>query len=315
MKNANRPTDAVTLQLWTALAAMYEYFNAVLFDGALLPVVLNFSRHANSYGFFAPERWVSGEGEMSTHEISINPSHLSERPLRATASTLVHEMAHAWQHEHGTPGKRGYHNEQWAAKMDELGLAPSSTAAPGGARTGYRMSHYIVDGGAFDRAFAAMPERCKLPWLCIEPSLLVPPAGPGGATGPGGAAKRPAKPVSKLKYTCPGCNLNVWGKPGLKVRCEDCDERLVPQGADADRTTRRGPEVDRELLAAACGLIAADLLRAGRDLDTVPAAELAERLFSVLNDADRLVAALRAPRTDAGARLTARVLGGIGARA
>lgn len=35
--------------------------------------------------------------------------------------------------------------------MDELGLPPSSTGAPGGARVGYRMSHYILPGGAYRR--------------------------------------------------------------------------------------------------------------------------------------------------------------------
>lgn len=40
--------------------------------------------------------------------------------------------------------------------MESLGLMPSATAAPRGKRTGDRMSHYIIEGGPFARAFAEM---------------------------------------------------------------------------------------------------------------------------------------------------------------
>ncbi len=28
----------------------------------------------------------------------------------------------------------------------------------------------------------------------------------------------------KTKYCCPGCQVNVWGRPSLRIRCEDCGE-------------------------------------------------------------------------------------------
>jgi hypothetical protein len=46
----------------------------------------------------------------------------------------VHEMAHVWQHAHGKPSRNGYHNKEWAAKMDERGLIPSDTHPPNPAR-------------------------------------------------------------------------------------------------------------------------------------------------------------------------------------
>ena len=82
------PTNAQ----FAAYRAMWLYFNTALFNGALPPVILNFSRHANSLGFFAPLRWE--RGKQTTHEISLNPSYLKRRPARDVASTLVHEMAH-----------------------------------------------------------------------------------------------------------------------------------------------------------------------------------------------------------------------------
>jgi hypothetical protein len=104
--------------------------------------------------------------------------------------------------------------------MDELGLAPSSTGEPGGARVGYRMSHYIVEGGRFARAFEAMPREYLLPWTCWEPQ------------GTGTTTKKPR--ASKLKYSCPSCAANAWGKPGLLLRCGECDTAMLSEDNDDD---------------------------------------------------------------------------------
>ncbi len=184
---------------------MYVYFNRELFGGQLRPVILNFSRAAGALGFFAAGRW--GHARATTHEISLNPSHLATRSARSVASTLAHEMVHCWQQEHGKPGKRGYHNKQWAAKMDEIGLVPSSTGKPDGARTGFGMSHYVADSGAFARAFDRMPRSCLLPWSSSD-----------GA---------PRDSRAKIKYTCPTCGANAWGKPDLHLVCGDHAERMT----------------------------------------------------------------------------------------
>ena len=63
-------------------------------------------------------------------------------------------MAHQWQRHHGKPSRTGYHNKEWAAKMIEVGLVPSSTGEIGGKQVGQHMTHYIADGGAFAQACA-----------------------------------------------------------------------------------------------------------------------------------------------------------------
>lgn len=206
--------DTPTAEQFASYQAMFDYFNAALFGGELGDVILNLSRMANCYGFFAPERWERDGKKV--HEISLNPTYLKARDHRAILSTLVHEMAHLWQQEFGTPSRRGYHNQEWAAKMESIGLMPSSTAAPGGARVGYRVSHYIVEGGPYARAYDAMPREILLPWLCEE------------VTG-----ARTAKPrqASKVKFTCPECECNAWGKPTLRLVCGDCDEEMEANGA------------------------------------------------------------------------------------
>jgi predicted SprT family Zn-dependent metalloprotease len=193
---------------------MFQYFNRKLFAGCLPACLLNFSRKAKTYGFFAPERWLS-EGREVRHEISLNPASLRSRKPIEVASTLVHEMVHLWQQDFGRLSRRGYHNAEWASKMEEVGLVPSSTAAPGGARVGQLVSHHIADGGRFADAFAAMPAECLLPCSCEEPEQ--------------GRRKTP-RSRNKVKYACLGCAVNVWGKPGLSIVCGDCDGPFKEDG-------------------------------------------------------------------------------------
>lgn len=213
-KSKSKPLATPTSAQFTAYMAMYDWFNAQLFAGKLNPVLLNFSRKSKALGFFAPNRWTSrlDAGTTSTaHEISLNPSHLGARDARATASTLVHEMVHAWQQQTGKPGRGGYHNDAWADLMEGVGLMPSDTAAPGGKRTGDRVSHYIVEGGAFAVAFKKMPKGHALPWSSIDIDV----------------SKPKKTTASKLKYTCPECEANAWGKPELNILCGDCDVAMT----------------------------------------------------------------------------------------
>jgi hypothetical protein len=144
-------------------------------------------------------------GDERTHEISLNPDVL-DRPLAESMGTLVHEMVHLWQHTFGEPSRRGYHDREWADKMEAIGLMPSSTGRPGGKRTGDHMTHYVIEGGPFTVAFAAMPPEYRLPWL-------------SGA--PADGAKKPPR-ADKVKYACGGCGVAVWGKSGLHIACLDC---------------------------------------------------------------------------------------------
>lgn len=216
------PTNQPTREQFKAFEYMYKYFNRVLFSGALPPVFLNFSRRANSYGFFAPERWQRSDASELTHEISINPAHLALRPPRETASTLVHEMCHLWQHVHGAPPRRGYHDRGWSAKMKEVGLITIDPATGEDRQSAPNLTHRIEDGGPFAAAFAAMPAEYLFPWQCAEAS------GKGKGKGKGaegeGEEGKEAKSRNKVKYSCPSCSTNVWGRPELQILCGPCGE-------------------------------------------------------------------------------------------
>ena len=114
------------------------------------------------------------------------------------------------QERFGAPSRSGYHNREWGARMETLGLIPSDTGRPGGKRTGQIMGHYVSDGGPFEQAAKSLRGAG---WQVPVVALL----------------ERP-RPVSKLKYTCLGCGINVWGRAGLAVDCANCGLRMLEVG-------------------------------------------------------------------------------------
>lgn len=56
-------------------------------------------------------------------EIAINSAYLPpKRQPWDILGTLLHELLHAWQYQHGTPGGRFHHNLEFRQKALELGL-------------------------------------------------------------------------------------------------------------------------------------------------------------------------------------------------
>lgn len=199
-----------TYDSYGELDQAYAYFNDVLFGSELPPCLITLHRHKKAYGYFAPRRFEHTSGKRYTDEIALNPDHFKERSAAETLSTLVHEMAHLWQQHFGKPSRSNYHNREWGSKMDWLGLPPSSTGAPGGKRTGQRVSHWIEPGGRF----AVACERILAQGLVIAWHSI-----PNGIDLKKKAGKR-------TKYVCPQCEAAVWGKSGLNIACGDCEVRM-----------------------------------------------------------------------------------------
>jgi hypothetical protein len=199
-------TTLLTQVEYRAFQEAYDFFNTRLFEARLPQVLVTLQRRGGSYGYLAPERFAGRLDQAAVHELALNPDHFTGRSDREILSTLVHEQVHVWQHTHGTPPRRGYHDREWAAKMHAIGLHPSSTGAPGGKQTGQRMSHYIVPQGAYDAVYGQLAQAgFTLHWQ----SQPQPEEGRG-------------KRASKTKYTCPTCGLNAWAKPDVALICGAC---------------------------------------------------------------------------------------------
>jgi predicted SprT family Zn-dependent metalloprotease len=196
---------AITPVEYGGLQAAFSFLNEKLFDGALPNVFITYQRRAHSGGYFSPDRFTSRAGTGEHHEIALNPDGFVGQTDEFIVSILVHEMTHEWQQAHGKPPSRGYHDKEWAAKMERLGLMPSTNGMVGGKRTGQQMQHYVIPGGAYAQAFAAL---AATGWkLNLQSTIHA-----GGTKAP----------PSKVKFTCLACGWNVWGKPDSEVVHKPC---------------------------------------------------------------------------------------------
>jgi ribosomal protein S27AE len=197
-------TAVITLKEYQGFQRAYDFFNRELFAGSLPQVLVTLQRHANTRGYFSPQRFKGRVEKAVVHELALNPDTFTGRTDELILSTLVHEMVHVWQETHGEPSRRGYHNRQWAGKMREVGLQPTSTGEPGGMETGQSITHYIFPDGRYARAYATPSDSgYQLHWQSVSV---------------GGSAKK----SSKNKFTCPECGQNAWAKPGARLICGEC---------------------------------------------------------------------------------------------
>lgn len=233
-------------ELYSQLQMAARIFNEELFNNELPLFVLTLQRGKNTTGYFSPNQWGNAHGEFAS-EIAINPCFLANQSLLVLFQTIVHELCHLWQHHHGRNKPRpGYHNQEWAKQMEDIGLIPSSTGDVGGKKIGQKMADYPSPNGKFiqicgmlaesgfglnwiDRDFdikrvsyRSMPteisDKLNAPLLQSFPELLP-------------LEKIGREQKKKIKYSCPECATNVWGKPGLGIMCTCCNRILESEMA------------------------------------------------------------------------------------
>ena len=170
-----------------------------------------------------------------TDEIALNPSMFIKYPLIEICQTMVHEMCHGWQCNFGNPSREAYHNHEWANKMKEVGLMPSSTGEVGGKQVGQKMSDYPIKGGRFLKVTEELINSDVFSGLYYEinPNIVSMIDNNKPLFGQIKNIEatnieietKPTYPV-KVKYSC-SCS-SVWGKPNLDLFCKLCDSDMLP---------------------------------------------------------------------------------------
>jgi hypothetical protein len=113
-RGCTHPDDA---QLAGELTDWHARFNRELFGGALRPLTVRVSRRMRArLGHYTP---ATSGGDPA--EIAISRRHLRRHGWREALDTLVHEMVHQWQDEHGLPVD---HGPAFRRKAREVGVAP-----------------------------------------------------------------------------------------------------------------------------------------------------------------------------------------------
>lgn len=244
-------------QSYEELMLAYEHFNHALFEGSLPYCMITLQSVKRTFGYFSSKRYGNHSGETAD-EICLNPSYFAVIPLTEIMATLVHEMVHLWQAHFGDPGRGRYHNDEWANRMESIGLMPSSTGRPGGKRTGDRIADYPIVGGRFlDACRSLLTTDFKISWhdrftdveqvnagLASMTMHLEADVGGGSTTADIHVVRNnlvmPAATTNtadqnapiredksnRTKYSCP-CETNVWAKPGLNLICGNCGSRFM----------------------------------------------------------------------------------------
>lgn len=213
----------LTSREYTGVEQAFAFLNERLFGGTLPDLLITYQRKSGTCGYYSPGRFEYRRGHGRVPELALNPAFFSKQSDLEILQTLGHEMAHHWQWTHGQPSRTGYHNKQWAEKMEAIGLMPSHTGVAGGRKIGQKMADYVIPGGPFEKVCQALFSSGfrfnlqSVEWFTIPP---VP-----GEEGIKGSEGQPGKPrtTSKVKYRCP-CAQNVWGKPGLVILCGKCKD-------------------------------------------------------------------------------------------
>lgn len=220
-----RKKEKITATEYSAFNKSYDWFNHELFSGTLPQVMLTFHRHAKMKAFFRPHRFVGRTNSRTIGELGLNPDGFPGKSDEEILSTLVSRMVQVWQAVAGSLPKGSYCNAEWAAMMKEFGLHPTATGMVGGAETGTRVDHLIMEGGAFQLAYRELQEKgFRLNWQAA-------PEAPQAKT----------KRASKTKFTCADCQQNAWGKPDLEVTCTPCQVPMV-----AETTSQGSDELNDE---------------------------------------------------------------------
>lgn len=204
-----QPTKAT----YDALQDAFDYFNRNLFNNELPQVLIVLHRKKNAKGYFWADMWHS-QAELSDilddtkvlSEIALTPETLN-RSDKEILSTLVHEMVHLWQYTCGKPSRNAYHNKEWAEMMEEIGLHPTHNGQWDGKSTGQKVTHLIVEAHRFDvAAISFLEDRKVIQWFGIQQGT------------------KEAKNKNKVLYTCQCVPVvKVWGKAGLLIACEMCE--------------------------------------------------------------------------------------------
>jgi hypothetical protein len=191
-----------TRELWETYQAFFDYFNDALFERKLPSCILSFHARGKSKGVFRASGWYKGE-DIKSHEISLNPD-LLHRQDTLIFETLVRQMVHLWQHEYGyPPAVYGYCNQNWADKMESLGLIPSDTGKPDGQKTGWHVAHYVDPAGRYQKALNVLSGE-SFAWKAEAYPTL------------------PPKP-KRVKFICPVCSYSVYGTVKGKLICNTMD--------------------------------------------------------------------------------------------
>ena len=219
------PTETLCFELQGA----YSFFNRTIFESELPECMLTIEENSGALGYFRPACFVA-ENQNSIHQINLNPTCVFKYDIKQILSILVHEQCHLWIYENVHQKiSGGYHCKRWAQKMVSVGLLPTHDGTIHGRKTGYRISHLLIQGGPFDRACdELLSHKFHLTWGKATRAAHEAGNGHKGSTQKDrSGARAQDKSKGKVKFICPECKKPCWAAPTRNLICGDHNAKLV----------------------------------------------------------------------------------------
>lgn len=205
------------------LEKMFRALNRDFFPGEeVQEPIITVQSTPRAYGHVSVcDTWLcKGEGRK---ELNISADWL-ERPIENVAATMLHEMVHIYNMEHGVKDcSRGgtYHNKHFKAEAERRGLVIEYDSKIGWSVTSPsdKLLDYIIEQGWTEIRIGRRLDLGAL--IGIGESK----AGNGGTAPTNEGEKR--KPSSTRKYACPKCKNSVRATKAVNILCGDCMEQMI----------------------------------------------------------------------------------------
>ena len=199
------------------LNKIFDLLNEEFFESALSRPTITIQSTPRAYGHFSlrEDTWISKLG--GTHEINIGAGTLA-RPIEEVAATLLHEMVHYYNYEHGIQDcSRGntYHNRRFKEAAEARGLMVEHSDKYGWSHTSPAdaLLEFVIENDLTD----ILINRNEFHGFQIS----------GTGTHSGTATPTTPKKSSSRKYICPCCGMSVRATKVVNIGCLDCGVRMI----------------------------------------------------------------------------------------
>ena len=205
-------------EIVTKAEAMFDLFNDHFYAGEMARPAITVSPDGGrgAYGWCSVYEIWQANG-AAYREINICAEYIN-RPIREVAATMLHEMAHLYNLNHGIKDVSNngyYHNKKFKETAEEHGLV---------------INHHKTYGWTVTEL---APETAE--WVALQPELSDIAAGrqttlqiktKGDDDGESITTIKGGRSTSKnrsIKYVCPKCGAIIRATKLVNVVCGDCD--------------------------------------------------------------------------------------------
>lgn len=209
MARPNRIRKITTMtELQAALQAAFNAINRDFYNNELEKVIITTKegRKKSAYGWIEVNKNWQQNGK-ARHEINISVDFLGERSVVETITTLMHEMAHLYNIQHGikdTTRSGLYHNKEFKKTAEAHGLM---------------VSRMEKTGWSYTQASAN-----TIFW--IKDNIAIKGFGVFKQTAEDEGNSRTTTKQSYRKYVCPTCGLIVRATKECNIGCMDCGKQM-----------------------------------------------------------------------------------------